>query len=120
MSVPHRGDFISKAIGVLVFVIGVGLLLLVFKLAYGLFTASPATALGLHITGDPKRDPGAALIGQAFGYLLVKILLLFVMSLAALFTAQKGINLYFSCLHGGKQTDGKHPKPEAQIELPKS
>lgn len=118
MSAAQRGDLIGRIIGLLVFFVGVGLLLVVFKLAYGLFAASPATALGIQITGDPKHDPGVALIGQAFGYLLVKILLLFMMSVAASFVAQKGINLFFSCTHGGKREETKKSVSQTVAESP--
>jgi len=118
MSATQRGDLIGRIIGLLVFFVGVGLLLLVFKLAYGLFTASPATALGIKITGDPKHDPGAALIGQAFGHLLIKILLLFMMSVASSFIAQKGINLFFSCAHAGKRDEVKQTNTPTVVEAP--
>ena len=103
----NHGDIPGRLIGMVVFFVGIGLLLLVFKIAYGLFTASPATALGITITGDPKRDPAAMLIGQSFGWLMVKILLLFLMSVVASLTAQKGVNLYFSGVHGGRTHETK-------------
>ena len=109
----HGGDLSARLMGMVIFFVGVGLLLLVFKMAYGLFTASPAAALGINITGDPKRDPAAMLIGQSFGFLLVKILLLFVMSLAASLTSQKGINMYFSGVHNA--TPRETVKPAAVV-----
>ena len=116
MSAPHRSDLLGRLIGMLVFCVGVGLLLLVFKVAYDLFTAAPAAALGIHITGDPKRDPGAMLIGQSFGFLIIKILLLFVMSAAASLIAQRGINLYFSCVHGSKPDNTIKPAANVSAE----
>ena len=109
----HSGHMEGRLIGLLVFGVGVGLLLLVFSIAYHLFTASPADALHLTITGDPKRDPGAAVIGSSFGYILIRILLLFLMSLAASLTAQKGVNLYFSCVQGAKTV--KTTRPAASV-----
>jgi hypothetical protein len=100
MSSGTRGDLVGRLIGMLVFLLGVGLLVWVFAIAYGLFTANPATVLGLHITGDPKKDPGVALIGTNFGWLLFRIAFLFIMSLSGSFIAQKGINLYFSAVMG--------------------
>ena len=109
MDSAHRSELPGRIIGMLVFLVGIGLLLLVFKIAYTLFTASPDAALGFHITGDAKVDPGAAKMGQYFGWLIVKIMLLFVMSVAASCIGQRGINLYFSSLHGGKPTNPLKP-----------
>ena len=109
----HGGHWEGRLIGLVVFGVGIGLLLMVFSIAYHLFTASPAAALGITITGDPKRDPGAAVIGSHFGLLIVKILLLFVMSAAASLISQKGVNLYFSCAQGAKTV--KTTRPAAAI-----
>lgn len=116
MSAAHRSDLLGRLVAMLVFCLGVGLLLLVFKIAYGLFTATPASALGINITGDPKRDPGVALIGQSFGFLIIKILLLFVMSAASSMIAQRGINLYFSCVHGSKPDNTTKPAANVSAE----
>ena len=51
-----RNDIFGKIMGMFVFLLGVGLLLLVFKIAYELFTQKPDAALGLKFTGDPKKD----------------------------------------------------------------
>jgi hypothetical protein len=103
----------GRLIGMLVFLLGVGLLIWVFYIAYGLFTASPATALGMHITGDPKKDPGVTLIGTNFGWLLFRIAFLFIMSLSGSFIAQKGINLYFSAVMGHPVNVTGHHAPPA-------
>ncbi len=112
----HHGEIPARLIGMMVFFIGIGMLLLIFKIAYGLFTASPATALGLNITGDPKHDPAAMLIGQSFGWLMIKILLLFLMSVVASLTAQKGVNMYFSGVHGGRTHEVTKPASSASAE----
>ena len=49
----------GRVVGMLVFLLGVGLLLWVFSIAYGLFHAPPKEALGLTFTGNPKTDPSA-------------------------------------------------------------
>ena len=100
MSSGTRGDLTGRLIGMLVFLVGVGMLIWVFSIAYALFTSSSAAALGMHITGDPKKDPGVALIGTNFGWLLFRIAFLFIMSLSGSFISQKGINLYFSAVQG--------------------
>jgi hypothetical protein len=100
MSTGTRGDLFGRIIGMVVFLLGVGLLVTVFYIAYGLFMASPTAALGLRITGDPKHDPGIAQIGSQFGWLLCRIAFLFIMSISGSLISQKGINLYFSAAHG--------------------
>ena len=112
----HHNEWPVKLMGFVVFATGIGLLLLVFSLAYHLFTSPPAAALGITITGDPKRDPGAMLIGQNFGFLLIKILLLFVMSAAASLISQKGVNLYFSCSQHIKAARAAKPAASATAE----
>ncbi len=109
----HHNDWPVRLMGMIVFATGIGLLLLVFSIAYHLFTAAPATALGITITGDPKHDPGAMLIGQSFGFLIIKILLLFVMSAAASLISQKGVNLYFTCSQATKAA--RTVKPAASV-----
>jgi hypothetical protein len=100
MSSNPRGDIFARIVGMLVFLIGVGLLLLVFYRAFDLFGATPAQALGLTFTGDPKKDPTVAIIGSQFGWLLFRLGFLFIMAIAGSLISQKGINLYFSALAG--------------------
>ncbi len=116
MSAGTRGDLPGRLIGMLVFLIGIGLLLLVFKVSYDLFTSSPEHALHMTITGDPKRDPGAAVIGSGFGWLLLRIGFLFVMAVSASLLSQKGINLYFSAVHGPQHKDVLKPTSTVSAE----
>lgn len=107
----HRNDLLGRIIGMLVFLIGVGLLILVFYSAFALFTAKPADALGLKIIGDVHKDPNMTVIGSSFAWLLIKLFLMFPMSIASSWIAQKGINLYFSALNGAPL--GIHVKTQA-------
>ena len=100
MGIGMRGDLFGRIIGMLVFLLGVALLILVFYSAYELFRMPAADALGLKFTGDPKKDPGVSLIGVQFGGLLFRVLCLFLMSIAGSLIANKGINLYFSAIQG--------------------
>lgn len=101
LSIHLRSDLTGRIIGMLVFLIGVGLLCTVFSMAYKLFNASPAAALeGIRITGNAKTDSSAAAIGAQFGVLLLKIVYLFIMSVAGSLIAQSGIKLYFSAMKG--------------------
>lgn len=93
-------DLFGRIIGMLVFLLGIGLLVVVFQSANTLFTRPPNAALGLKFTGDPKTDPAVADIGSRFGYLFFQVACLFVMSIAGSLVAQKGVNLYFSALRG--------------------
>ncbi|MDE2125327.1 MAG: hypothetical protein KGJ62_01925 [Armatimonadetes bacterium] len=93
-------DVIGRVAGLLVFLLGVGLLLCVFYMAWGLFQMPAARALGLHFTGNPKTDPMVATVGTQMAWLLFRLGYLFVMSVAGSLIANKGINLYFSALYG--------------------
>ncbi len=107
MSSGYRGDLTGRILGVITFLVGVALLCIVFYAAYDLFKATPAQALGLTFTGDPKRDPSAMNVGSQFAWLLVKIALMIVMAVAGSLVAQKGINLYFSAVGTAVGTTAK-------------
>lgn len=95
-----RSDWGGRVIGMLVFLLGIGLLVVVFQQANALFSRSPEVALGLKFTGNPKTDPTLAQVGTRFGYLLLQLGYLVIMSVAGAVIAQKGINLYFSAWRG--------------------
>ena len=96
MSTQSRSDLIGRLFGMLAFLLGVTLLIVVFNLAYHLFNLPPNEALGLKFTGDPKTDPTAMAIGSSFSGMLRQIALLFVMALAGALIGHLGIRLYFS------------------------
>ena len=100
MDTQSRNDWIGRIIGMLVFLLGVGLLIAVFFIAFRLFNAPPTEALGLTFTGNPKTDPTATAIGTNFGWMLLRVGYLFLMAIAGSLIAQKGINLYFSAMKG--------------------
>ena len=84
-------------VGLLVFLGGVGLLLLTFRLAYDLYTTSPDQAL--KVTGKTLdlATSGSSLVG-----ILVRTLLLMVMGLVSTLIANRGIALYtHSLVHPG-------------------
>ena len=95
-----RSDLTGRVLGILVFLLGVGLLVAVFCMAYKLFNESPAVALGVKFTGDPKKDPTVAAIGTQFGALIYRVALLLIMSVAGSLVAQFGVKLYFSAMKG--------------------
>jgi hypothetical protein len=81
-----------------VFALGIVILVFVFAIAYGTFTSPASDVLG---TGPgPLTAPG---LGGSLVMVLVRVLLLFVMTLAGSLIASRGIQLY---LGGGERT---HP-----------
>ncbi len=85
----HR-DFFGSFIGILVFLGGVALLVLVFKLAYGLFMTPPAKAL--NIEPGKKMDLNAGL--SSLFMVMIRIMLLLVMGMVGSWVANRGISLY--------------------------
>jgi hypothetical protein len=85
----HR-DFFGSLIGIVAFLGGVALLLLVFKFAYEMFKIPPAHALG--IEGTKKLDLNVA-TAALFG-VMIRITLLLVMGLVGSWIANRGISLY--------------------------
>jgi hypothetical protein len=83
----------------LIILLGVGLLVWVFYIAYGLYQAPASTALDLRFTGDAKKDPTVTTIGAHFMWLLFRVAYLLLMSVAGSLIANKGINLFLSSLH---------------------
>jgi hypothetical protein len=100
MSSGYRSDVPGRMLGAITFLIGVCLLGFVFHEAYSLFRTNSEQALGLVFTGNPKLDPSALKIATQFGWLILKIVLMFLMAIAGSLISQKGINLYFSAAKG--------------------
>ena len=73
-SLHTRGDLTGRVLGILAFLLGVGLLCVVFNMAYTLFHASPTGRPSRYKpTGNPKTDPSLSAIGTQFGGLLYKL-----------------------------------------------
>ena len=85
----HR-DFFGSFIGILAFLGGMALLVLVFKLAYEMFNTPPAKSLG--IEAGKKLDLNSG-VSSLFG-VFIRILLLLVMGLVGSWIANRGISLY--------------------------
>ncbi len=77
-------------VGILIFLLGVGLLLLTFSLAYGMFTTPPEVALGL-APGKTLNVNDASRSGIA---MLYRVLMLLVMCIVSSLVASRGIRLY--------------------------
>ncbi|HUV03801.1 MAG TPA: hypothetical protein VMX94_01695 [Armatimonadota bacterium] len=82
----------ARVVGMAVFALGVVVLLFVFGVAYTMFT-SPADELLSPRGGQSPSLTGAGL-GNALAAALVRLVLLFVMTLAGSLIASKGIQLY--------------------------
>jgi len=85
----HR-DFFGSFIGILAFLGGMALLLLVFKLAYQMFNTPPGKALGL----DSGKKLDLSMGMSSLFSVLIRILLLLVMGLVGSWIANRGITLY--------------------------
>ena len=85
----HR-DFFGSLIGLVAFLGGIALLLLVFKLAYEMFSTPPSKMLNLENTKKLDLNSG---INSLFGVML-RIMLLLVMGLVGSWIANRGISLY--------------------------
>jgi len=91
MATPPRRDIFAQVMGFLVFLLGLGIILGVLWLAFGIWNDSN---LGLGAAG--KNGTTAADIGVGFGKLTMRIILLFLGSVSGSLIANKGIRLYFT------------------------
>ncbi|HWA84480.1 MAG TPA: hypothetical protein VG820_13645 [Fimbriimonadaceae bacterium] len=82
---------VGMTIGVITFLLGVGLLLLTFKLAYDMFTVPPS-----HIISSTAKDQTVDLrtSGDNLVNVVVRVLLLVVMGLMGSLIANRGISLF--------------------------
>jgi hypothetical protein len=86
---PKR-DVTGALVGMLVFFGGIALLVITFRLAYGMFTVPTDRALGLQPNQPVQlEDAGQRLVG-----VLIRILLLIVMAGVGSAIATRGIKLY--------------------------
>ena len=99
----------GRIIGMAVFAVGIIVLLLVFGIAYAMFT-SPSSEL-LRSGGAPGSPVTAAGLGSAVVLVLVRIALLFVMTLAGSLIASRGIQLYLG--------SGESSSPETSKSAPR-
>jgi hypothetical protein len=96
-------DLTGRILAVLVFLIGIGLLCLVFYMAWSLFH-SPVSGLALPVKPGAVAPPASS-IGIALTAFVQKVVLLALMTLAGSLISSKGIHLYYSAAHGGSAHD---------------
>ena len=102
----------SLAAGLVVVALGIAMLVLVFSLAYHMFT-QPVP--GLNLTAPPKGvPPPAASIGLALTGFLERLLLLALLTLVGSLVASKGVHLLFAAArsHG--------PLPDETVSVAKN
>jgi len=81
----------GRVLGIVVFLVGIGILVTVAVITYRLFTS---TTSGLHVT--PEAASGAAAqLGSSAIRLLYQIALLVVLCIAGSLLAARGLHLYF-------------------------
>ena len=94
----NHPDRVSQITGVVTFAAGIAMLLLVFSLAYHMFT-QPVP--GLNLSNPPHgAPPPAASIGVALTSFAEKLLLLALLTLVGSLVASKGVQLLFAAAHG--------------------
>lgn len=91
----NRRDATGSGVGLLVFLGGVGLLGLTFKIAYEMFDVPQAKALGL-VKGQAID---AAQTGGSLIRIVIQLGVLLVMAIVGSMLANKGIGLYCGSLH---------------------
>ncbi|HRJ27534.1 MAG TPA: hypothetical protein PLO61_08510 [Fimbriimonadaceae bacterium] len=90
MSRNEQREFFGPFLGLVVFLVGIGLLGLTFAMAYNLFSTPPDQALGLE-PGKPLNINDAGRSGIA---ILYRVLMLLVMCIISSLIASRGIKLY--------------------------
>ncbi|RYG42641.1 hypothetical protein EON79_18480 [bacterium] len=83
-------DWIGSSIGLVVFLGGVALLVIVFRLSYDMFQTPPTVAL--EIQGGKTLDLGRA--SDRASAILVKVVVLLIMAIAGSLVANRGILMY--------------------------
>ena len=88
--VRGRRDALGTVLGLAVFLLGVGLLLLTFKLAYNMFSVPPGQALQL----TPNQEIQVATVAPTLTGLVLRVFLLLVMGVVGSLVANRGVHLY--------------------------
>jgi hypothetical protein len=89
-----RSDTLARALGILVFLVGIGVLVFVFVLTYRMFN-SPNYGL-VPTPGAGKGQSATQTLGSSALVMLLRIALLFIMALVGSLVAGRGIQLYFA------------------------
>jgi hypothetical protein len=106
-----KSDWAGGAVGILVFLGGIGLLVLTFSYAFQMFAVEPAQAVG--VEGKAPVDFGR--VGESFVGVIGRVLLLLVMSFVSSVIANRGIRLYAES-RGHVPRKPARPKPPKETE----
>ncbi len=83
-------DGLGTVLGLAVFLLGVGLLLLTFKLAFDMFSVPPAEALNL----TANQEIAVATVAPTLTGLILRVLLLVVMGIVGSLIGNRGVHMY--------------------------
>jgi len=89
----HNKDWFGATLGLLVFLVGVGLLVLVFKMSLDLFNTPPKMSLEIK-TG---RAIDVAKASDTATAVVVRVIVLVLMAITGSLIANRGIHLYSVC-----------------------
>ncbi len=103
----QRGTITGILLGILVFLGGIALLALTFKLAIDMFTTDPNKLFGLEAKTLDLSKAVATLMA-----VVVKVLLLLVMAIVGGLIANRGIHLYADSRHSSKAVVIKEKRDE--------
>ena len=90
-----KRDWFGSFVALLVFFAGIGMIVFTFQQALQMFATPPAAALGIQKAKPlDVNETGANLVG-----ILIRILLLFVLSVCGSLVANKGVSLFGASRH---------------------
>ncbi len=96
MPEPSKRPLLAgRVVGIVTFLVGVGLLFWTFQLAYQMFSVPQPVQLGMK-DGQAVNLPRA---GEALVGVLIRILLLLVMAIVGSVIANRGVKLYDTLVH---------------------
>lgn len=114
-------DLTAKALGLLLFLVGVALLLVSFRVAFDMFdNMARASHVWILSPTRPGKEPSGAQIGVGIVVVLLKIALLFAMGFIASLVSTKGISLYSAAAGAPLRLLQSQPSPQSVPEQAES
>ncbi len=114
MQIRKHFDQLGRVLSLLIFIAGVGLLILVFVVAYHMLT-NPVPGLSAALAqAGAKGNSQQPLVGISSAVIafLLRLAVLFVMTIAASLIAARGIHLYFAAIGSGHAQDAAIVPPD--------
>lgn len=107
----RKDSAVGRALGILVFLLGIGILVAVAVISYNLFNNS-----GSALTVTPGSSAGAtSQLGASAIRLLYRLALLIVLCIAGSLVAARGLHFYFVAT-GSPMASRRAPKAEDHLE----